>query len=128
MDFILTWFFPGGIKTSEAILLLIGFIGQGLFSARFLIQWVVSEKKKESVIPLPFWYFSLLGGITLFIYAFSKKDPVIMLGQGTGILIYSRNLYLIYKKRQQDALNKDCLLYTSPSPRDGLLSRMPSSA
>ena len=101
MDFISTWFFPGGIETNEAILLLVGFIGQGLFSARFLIQWVVSEKKKESVIPLPFWYFSLLGGLTLFIYAFSKKDPVIMLGQGTGIFIYSRNLYLIYKKRQR---------------------------
>ena len=55
MDFILTWFFPGGIKTSEAILLLIGFIGQGLFSARFLIQWVVSEKKKENL--LEFWIF-----------------------------------------------------------------------
>ena len=95
MDFISTWFFPGGLETNEAILLLVGFIGQGLFSARFLIQWVVSEKKKESVIPLPFWYFSLLGGLTLFIYAFSKKDPVIMLGQGTGIFIYNCNFNCI---------------------------------
>ena len=79
MDFISTWFFPGGIETNEAILLLVGFIGQGLFSARFLIQWVASEKKKESVIPLPFWYFSLLGGLTLFIYAFSKKDLLVKL-------------------------------------------------
>ena len=63
---------------------------------------MVSEKKRESVIPLPFWYFSLLGGITLFIYAFSKKDLVIMVGQGTGILIYTRNLYLIYRKRKLD--------------------------
>ena len=53
MEFMLSWFFPNGIETNEAILLLIGFLGQGLFSARFLIQWVVSEKKKESVIPLP---------------------------------------------------------------------------
>ena len=102
MEFFLNWFFPHGIKTSEAILLIIGFLGQGLFSARFLIQWVVSEKKRESVIPLPFWYFSLLGGITLFIYAFSKKDLVIMVGQETGILIYTRNLYLIYRKRRLD--------------------------
>ncbi|MBH69129.1 MAG: hypothetical protein CMM58_12295 [Rhodospirillaceae bacterium] len=102
MELFLNWFFPGGIKTSEAILLIIGFLGQGLFSARFLIQWVVSEKRRESVIPLPFWYFSLLGGITLFIYAFSKKDLVIMVGQGTGILIYTRNLYLIYRKRRID--------------------------
>ena len=78
MELFLDWFFPNGIRTNEAILLIIGFVGQGLFSARFLIQWVVSEKKRESVIPLPFWYFSLLGGITLFIYAFSKKDLVIM--------------------------------------------------
>ena len=69
MELLLDWFFPNGIRTNEAILLIIGFVGQGLFSARFLIQWVVSEKKRESVIPLPFWYFSLLGGITLFIYA-----------------------------------------------------------
>ena len=102
MELLLDWFFPNGIKTNEAILLIVGFVGQGLFSARFLIQWVVSEKKQESVIPLPFWYFSLLGGITLFIYAFSKKDLVIMVGQGTGIFIYTRNLYLIYRKRRLD--------------------------
>ena len=102
MELLLDWFFPNGIKTNEAILLIIGVVGQGLFSARFLIQWVVSEKKRESVIPLPFWYFSLLGGITLFIYAFSKKDLVIMVGQGTGIFIYTRNLYLIYRKRRLD--------------------------
>ena len=77
MELLSDWFFPNGIRTNEAILLIIGFVGQGLFSARFLIQWVVSEKKRESVIPLPFWYFSLLGGITLFIYAFSKKDLVL---------------------------------------------------
>ena len=107
MEFLLDWFFPNGIKTSEAILLIIGFVGQGLFSARFLIQWVVSEKKGESVIPLPFWYFSLLGGITLFIYAVSKKDLVIMVGQGTGIFIYTRNLYLIYRKRRLDLTKTD---------------------
>ena len=88
--------------SEEQIWLIIGFIGQTIFASRFLIQWVVSEKKRESVIPLPFWYFSLLGGITLFIYAFSKKDLVIMVGQGTGILIYTRNLYLIYRKRKLD--------------------------
>ena len=74
MELLLDWFFPNGIRTNEAILLIIGFVGQGLFSARFLIQWVVSEKKRESVIPLPFWYFSLLGGITLFIYEGYRKD------------------------------------------------------
>ena len=80
MEVLLDWFFPNGIKTNEAILLIIGFVGQGLFSARFLIQWVVSEKKRESVIPLPFWYFSLLGGLTLFIYSFSKEEPLSSVG------------------------------------------------
>ncbi len=103
MEQILAWFFPNGIEAIEAVLLIVGFLGQGLFSARFLIQWVASEKKQESVIPLAFWYFSLLGGITLFIYACSKKDPVIMVGQATGIFIYTRNLYLIYRKRRKDS-------------------------
>ena len=123
MELLLDWFFPNGIRTNEAILLIIGFVGQGLFSARFLIQWVVSEKKRESVIPLPFWYFSLLGGITLFIYAFSKKDLVIMVGQGTGILIYTRNLYLIYRKRKLDfKLQSDSATHTWKSFNSCLLA------
>ena len=102
MELLLDWFFPNGIRTNEAILLIIGFVGQGLFSARFLIQWVVSEKKRESVIPLPFWYFSLLGGITLFIYAFSNKVLVLWVAQGTGILTYTRKLYLNHRKQKLD--------------------------
>ena len=100
---ILDWFFPGGITTSEALLLSVGLIAQALFSARFLVQWVVSEKKRESVIPVAFWYLSLAGGVMLFCYAFMRKDPVIMLGQGTGIFIYTRNLFLIHRKRRIDA-------------------------
>ena len=99
---VVDWFFPSGIQTGEAILLAVGFAAQGLFSARFLIQWLISEKKRESVIPLAFWYLSLVGGLMLFLYAVMRKDPVIMLGQGTGILIYSRNLYLIYRKQRRD--------------------------
>ena len=100
---IVTWFFPDGIDTAEALLLVVGLVAQAMFSARFLVQWVVSEKKRESVIPLAFWYLSLGGGLMLFCYAVMRKDPVIMLGQGTGIFIYSRNLYLIYRKRRADA-------------------------
>lgn len=77
----------------------IGFIGQALFSMRFLIQWLTSEYKGQSVIPTAFWYFSILGGITLFTYAVYKKDPVFILGQGMGIIIYARNLYLIYREK-----------------------------
>ncbi len=81
----------------EHIWLLVGFLGQGLFFMRFFIQWIASEKRGESIIPKAFWYFSLSGGIVLFIYSIYRWDPVFMLGQGTGLLIYSRNLYLIHR-------------------------------
>jgi lipid-A-disaccharide synthase-like uncharacterized protein len=79
--------------------LIIGFIGQALFSMRFLLQWVASERKGESVIPTLFWYFSLAGGLTLLAYAIYKQDPVFILGQSAGALIYIRNLVLIFRKK-----------------------------
>ena len=81
--------------------LIIGLLGQALFFMRFLVQWIASERKKESVIPIYFWYFSIGGGLILFIYATYKKDPVFMLGQGGGLFVYARNLYLIWKKQQR---------------------------
>lgn len=81
--------------------LALGFAGQALFSARFLVQWLYSERHKRSVIPLAFWYFSLLGGATLFAYALHIGDPVFIVGQSMGVLIYSRNLYFIHKERRQ---------------------------
>ena len=85
----------------ELIFMVIGFLGQGLFASRFIIQWIYSEKKGESSIPLLFWYLSILGGIGLLIYAIFRKDPVIILGQTFGIFIYLRNLFLIYRKRNE---------------------------
>jgi len=82
--------------------MIIGFVGQGFFSARFIVQWIMSEIKKQSIIPIGFWYFSLLGGVTLFAYALYKEDPVFIVGQGAGLLIYSRNLYLIRKRSKID--------------------------
>ncbi|MHC1726344.1 MAG: lipid-A-disaccharide synthase N-terminal domain-containing protein [Syntrophobacteraceae bacterium] len=79
-------------------LLILGFIGQGFFSARFLAQWIASEKQRKSVVPLSFWYFSVGGGALLLIYAILRKDPVFILGQGAGLIIYARNLYLIHKE------------------------------
>ena len=84
------------------IWMIIGFVGQGFFSARFIVQWVMSEIKKQSIIPLGFWYFSLLGGATLFAYALYKEDPVFIVGKGAGLLIYTRNLYLIRKRSAAD--------------------------
>ena len=86
------------LNSLEIIFLIIGFIGQGLFASRFIFQWIYSEKKGKSVIPIQFWYLSIFGGIGLLIYAISRKDPVIILGQLFGILIYARNLYLIYRR------------------------------
>jgi len=78
--------------------LILGFIGQALFSMRFLIQWIYSEKHKRSIIPKAFWYFSLAGGLTLFSYALLRQDPVFIAGQGLGLFIYIRNLILIKKE------------------------------
>ncbi len=81
--------------------LAIGFMGQALFSMRFLIQWISSEKQKKSVIPIAFWYFSLGGGVTLLSYAIFRLDPVFILGQAGGLLVYSRNLYFVMRDRRQ---------------------------
>ena len=81
------------------IFLVIGFVGQGLFSMRFIIQWLASEKAKKSVIPFSFWTLSLSGSVFLLIYAIYKRDPVFILGQAPNVLIYSRNTYLIRKNK-----------------------------
>jgi len=81
--------------TTEQIWLCIGFLGQSLFFMRFFIQWIASEREKKSIIPHAFWYFSLAGGTTLFIYALYRQDPVFIFGQGTGLFIYLRNIYFI---------------------------------
>ena len=80
--------------------LALGLFAQALFSLRFLVQWIASEKQKESVIPVYFWYFSLSGGTLLLIYAIHRKDPVFILGQSMGVFIYVRNLMLTYSKNK----------------------------
>lgn len=84
----------------EAAWVAIGLLGQLLFSARFLLQWIVSEREGRSVIPVAFWYLSIAGGMTLLAYAIYRRDPVFIVGQSTGVLIYARNLYLIYGRRR----------------------------
>lgn len=81
-------------------LLVLGFTGQAAFGARFLIQWICSEIKKESHIPIVFWYLSIIGGLLILLYAIFRRDPVIILGQSMGLLVYARNLRLIYKKKK----------------------------
>ena len=79
----------------------IGFLGQALFSMRFLIQWLHSEKQGRSVLPLAFWYFSIMGGLTLLCYALYRRDPVFILGQALGLFIYGRNLQLIFHEKKR---------------------------
>jgi lipid-A-disaccharide synthase-like uncharacterized protein len=81
------------------IWLAIGFLGQFLFAARFVVQWVASERKRESHVPVQFWYFSLIGGAITTAYAIHRRDPVFIVGQASGIIVYIRNLMLIYRNR-----------------------------
>lgn len=83
--------------------LYLGLAGQLLFGLRFFVQWVASERKGESIIPIYFWYLSLLGSIILLAYAIFRHDPVFILGQSTGFIVYLRNLMLIYRKRTASA-------------------------
>ncbi len=88
---------------AETIWLAIGFGGQALFGLRFLVQWIHSERRGESVVPLVFWYISLGGGAVLLSYAIYRLDPVFITGQGLGLLIYARNLALIRKAKRRRA-------------------------
>jgi len=81
--------------------LVLGFLGQALFSMRFLIQWIYSEKHKKSIIPIAFWYFSLAGGITLLSYAILRGDPVFIMGQSLGLFVYIRNLVFVRREKNQ---------------------------
>src|SRR3954453_1711051 len=87
----------------EKIWMGVGFAGQGIFTARFLVQWAVSEKKRDSVVPVAFWWLSLFGGLTLLSYACYRRDPVLMFGQGAGLIVYVRNLMLVSKARRRAA-------------------------
>ncbi|MGB8623685.1 MAG: lipid-A-disaccharide synthase N-terminal domain-containing protein [Paracoccaceae bacterium] len=79
----------------------IGLGGQLMFTARFLVQWIASERAGRSIVPLAFWYFSVAGGVILFAYAVYRKDPVFILGQSMGLFIYLRNLFLIHAERRR---------------------------
>ena len=81
--------------------LVFGFLAQFLFFLRFFVQWLNSEKAKKVVIPLSFWYLSIIGGFMLFIYATHRQDPVFMFGQGLAVIIYIRNLILFYREKNK---------------------------
>jgi lipid-A-disaccharide synthase-like uncharacterized protein len=80
---------------------LVGFIAQFLFTMRFLVQWVASERVGRSIIPLAFWWFSIGGGLLLFVYALYRRDPVFIAGQGFGVFVYLRNLHFVLRDRKR---------------------------
>ena len=92
--------------TYEHIWLAIGFFGQALFFGRWVVQWIASEKKAESQVPVAFWYMSLVGGLITLAYAIYREDAVFIAGQSIGSLVYIRNLMLVSRVNQP----------TSPSP------------
>jgi lipid-A-disaccharide synthase-like uncharacterized protein len=94
---------------SVTLWLIVGFAGQALFTMRFVIQWIQSERVRRSVIPEAFWYFSLAGGVTLLTYALHRKDPVFIVGQAAGVFIYLRNLYLIMRHKRSQIIQPDNL-------------------
>lgn len=83
----------------DVIWITVGFAGQGLFTARMLLQWAASEKRRESVVPVAFWWLSLVGGAILLCYAVHQRDPVFFAGQSTGVVVYARNLMIIHGKQ-----------------------------
>ncbi len=88
---------------SDYVWLIFGLGGQAVFMGRFIVQWIASERKGESVIPVAFWYISLAGSTILLIYSIHKQDIVFILGQSLGSVIYIRNLMLIYRKKAIDS-------------------------
>jgi lipid-A-disaccharide synthase-like uncharacterized protein len=83
--------------------IILGFVAQGLFTMRFLVQWIASERAGRSVIPLAFWIFSIFGGLLLLIYALYRKDAVFIAGQAFGVFVYLRNLWFVLRERNATA-------------------------
>jgi lipid-A-disaccharide synthase-like uncharacterized protein len=83
--------------------LAVGFVGQAMFFSRFLVQWIASERRGKSVVPLAFWWLSIAGGSLLLAYAIYRRDPVFILGQAFGFVVYARNLLLIRRSRRASA-------------------------
>jgi len=88
--------------TPENIWIAVGFGGQALFGSRFLVQWIATERRRQSVVPTAFWYLSLGGGLVLLSYALSIGDPVFITGQSFGVLVYSRNLWFVHRQQANE--------------------------
>ncbi len=111
----MNWMLPLAVSAAERgqwwpdswvgrIWVLFGLSAQAAFTARFLIQWIASERRGKSYVPIAFWYLSLVGGAMLFTYAaFWKRDIVVMMGQTVGCVVYIRNLMLLHREKRLGA-------------------------
>src|ERR1700722_18241635 len=79
----------------------LGLVAQLMFTGRFLVQWIASEREGRSVIPIAFWFFSIAGGLLLLVYALYRRDPVFIAGQAFGVFVYVRNLFLIMREHER---------------------------
>ncbi|MEK7301378.1 MAG: lipid-A-disaccharide synthase N-terminal domain-containing protein [Nitrospirota bacterium] len=93
--------------TTDTIWIATGFLGQGLFFGRWIVQWLASERSASSKVPISFWYLSLVGGLITLAYAIYRKDPVFIAGQSIGAVVYVRNLMLIYRPKQTNPVKSD---------------------
>jgi len=89
--------------TLDTIWLIIGFLGQGIFFMRWVVQWIASERHAESRVPTAFWYMSMIGGLITLAYAIYRQDPVFIAGQSIGSIVYLRNLMLIHRPNHTDS-------------------------
>lgn len=96
-----------GLIPALPVWMTLGFTAQGMFSARFLVQWIASEREGSSVMPVSFWYLSLVGAALLLMYAIHLRDPVFILGQSFGLVVYLRNLFLIRRHSAEKTARED---------------------
>lgn len=100
-----TWWATVSLK--EALWLCMGMAAQLMFTLRFVVQWIASERARRSIVPETFWYFSLAGGVMLLMYAIYRMDPVFILGQASGLFIYARNIFFIREHKRAGGLDRD---------------------
>lgn len=99
------------------IWVILGLVAQAMFMMRFVVQWLASERAGRSVVPVAFWFFSIIGGTLLLIYSIIRKDPVFIAGQGLGLFIYFRNLWFIFREHPKSTTatqNTDNKSHTAP--------------
>lgn len=101
LEQLVDWLYTVFVQQFNAWVVL-GFVAQVMFMMRFVVQWIASERVGKSIVPVAFWFFSIGGGSLLLVYSIRQQDPVFIAGQGLGLVIYFRNLWLIFREKRRD--------------------------